>query len=204
MSVYDSYYHVPVFQPVQLPPPPADGTYNIDLLEGKYAVLEAVDGDVYVVEENVTMQPYDDPITSDPLYEKPITPDIPPKKPITIAPHKTPEKPTSSVLYFNPRRPDILETISFDYEKHRNKGHVYTDLTPWKCDFCPATVTVQRRRGPGGMNTLCNKCGIVWSKSIPTISPDQAPAGFSKKRRNSKNVNEARPSKCLESNLKKV
>lgn len=32
------------------------------------------------------------------------------------------------------------------------------------CEFCGATSTVLRRRGPGGPMTLCNRCGIKWRK----------------------------------------
>lgn len=32
------------------------------------------------------------------------------------------------------------------------------------CEFCAATSTVLRRRGPGGPMTLCNRCGIKWRK----------------------------------------
>jgi hypothetical protein len=33
------------------------------------------------------------------------------------------------------------------------------------CDRCGITQTSERRRGPNGRRTLCNKCGLKWSRS---------------------------------------
>lgn len=32
------------------------------------------------------------------------------------------------------------------------------------CDRCGITQTSERRRGPNGRRTLCNKCGLKWSR----------------------------------------
>jgi hypothetical protein len=34
----------------------------------------------------------------------------------------------------------------------------------FRCDFCGITKTPERREGPGGKRTLCNKCGLKWAR----------------------------------------
>ncbi|KAI8607449.1 hypothetical protein BC830DRAFT_1156008 [Chytriomyces sp. MP71] len=34
------------------------------------------------------------------------------------------------------------------------------------CHFCESTKTGQWRRGPNGMKTLCNACGITWGRKV--------------------------------------
>ncbi|KAI8828977.1 hypothetical protein BJ741DRAFT_582472 [Chytriomyces cf. hyalinus JEL632] len=37
---------------------------------------------------------------------------------------------------------------------------------PGVCHFCQSCKTGQWRRGPGGMRTLCNACGINWCRKV--------------------------------------
>ncbi|KAI8844699.1 hypothetical protein BJ741DRAFT_217016 [Chytriomyces cf. hyalinus JEL632] len=37
---------------------------------------------------------------------------------------------------------------------------------PGVCHFCKSCKTGQWRRGPGGMRTLCNACGINWCRKV--------------------------------------
>ncbi|KAI9335537.1 hypothetical protein BDR26DRAFT_865927 [Obelidium mucronatum] len=37
---------------------------------------------------------------------------------------------------------------------------------PGVCHFCKSNKTGQWRRGPGGMRTLCNACGINWCRKV--------------------------------------
>lgn len=36
----------------------------------------------------------------------------------------------------------------------------------FRCEFCGATSTPERRRGPSGSRTLCNRCGLAWAKQV--------------------------------------
>ncbi|KAJ3025940.1 UNVERIFIED_CONTAM: hypothetical protein HDU68_006439 [Siphonaria sp. JEL0065] len=36
---------------------------------------------------------------------------------------------------------------------------------PKSCEFCEATSTSTWRRGPSGVGTLCNRCGVKWAKN---------------------------------------
>lgn len=36
----------------------------------------------------------------------------------------------------------------------------------WACMFCGTNTTPERRAGPTGRNTLCNACGIKYSKKL--------------------------------------
>ncbi|ORY44465.1 hypothetical protein BCR33DRAFT_223078 [Rhizoclosmatium globosum] len=36
---------------------------------------------------------------------------------------------------------------------------------PKSCEFCEVTSTSTWRRGPSGVGTLCNKCGVRWAKN---------------------------------------
>lgn len=38
----------------------------------------------------------------------------------------------------------------------------------FRCDFCGATSTPERRKGPSGSRTLCNRCGLAWAKQVRT------------------------------------
>lgn len=35
----------------------------------------------------------------------------------------------------------------------------------FECDFCGVTKTPERRAGPNGKGTLCNRCGLRWARS---------------------------------------
>lgn len=37
-------------------------------------------------------------------------------------------------------------------------------LEGFACVNCGATTTAQRRRGPAGLKTLCNSCGLRWAR----------------------------------------
>lgn len=43
---------------------------------------------------------------------------------------------------------------------------VYQDTQEliFRCDCCGITKTPERREGPGGKRTLCNKCGLKWAR----------------------------------------
>lgn len=47
---------------------------------------------------------------------------------------------------------------------------------PGICCVCGATETPQWRSGPGGLNTLCNGCGIRWRKGRLVIDGETNPA----------------------------
>jgi len=34
----------------------------------------------------------------------------------------------------------------------------------FKCEFCGVTKTPEKREGPNGKRTLCNKCGLRWAR----------------------------------------
>lgn len=35
----------------------------------------------------------------------------------------------------------------------------------WKCQNCFTDIWVQKRSGPNGRHTLCNRCGIRWKRN---------------------------------------
>ncbi|KAI8607786.1 hypothetical protein BC830DRAFT_1072653, partial [Chytriomyces sp. MP71] len=42
------------------------------------------------------------------------------------------------------------------------------------CDFCHTTRTGQWRRGPRGLRTLCNACGINWCRKARAYAKAEA------------------------------
>jgi hypothetical protein len=36
----------------------------------------------------------------------------------------------------------------------------------WSCAECSTNITPQRRAGPGGINSLCNACGLKYFKKV--------------------------------------
>lgn len=42
------------------------------------------------------------------------------------------------------------------------KGHTYSVI--FVCEYCGTTKTPEKRRGPNGSRTLCNKCGLRWAR----------------------------------------
>ncbi|KAJ3263846.1 hypothetical protein HDU77_009870 [Chytriomyces hyalinus] len=51
----------------------------------------------------------------------------------------------------------------------QHQSTLLASITPPKpgvCHFCQSCKTGQWRRGPGGMRTLCNACGINWCRKV--------------------------------------
>lgn len=44
------------------------------------------------------------------------------------------------------------------------KTVVFKSWGKWRCANCGTPFTPERRKGPLGSNSLCNKCGIRWAK----------------------------------------
>lgn len=82
--------------------------------------------------------------------------------------------PQSSIEFSAPNLNNALQTVTKKRTRHTNKAKVKNKLPGtdtitktdkiWKCTNCKATDTPQKRIGALGKNSLCNACGIRWTK----------------------------------------
>ena len=73
--------------------------------------------------------------------------------------------------------------------------------TDVRCEFCGRTESPEWRRGPSGVNTLCNACGIKYSKKgIPAGLPLGTSLGAPTEEKDPSPPDDTEP--CLPSTLK--
>lgn len=73
------------------------------------------------------------------------------------------------------------------------------------CHHCHLEITPEWRNGPEGKRTLCNACGLFYSKLIKRFGPDSANKVFAHRKINSDTKNRILPkSKSLEDILKNM
>eukprot|EP01098_Paradermamoeba_levis_P012636 TRINITY_DN5564_c0_g5_i2.p1 TRINITY_DN5564_c0_g5~~TRINITY_DN5564_c0_g5_i2.p1 ORF type:complete len:219 (+),score=45.42 TRINITY_DN5564_c0_g5_i2:176-832(+) len=53
----------------------------------------------------------------------------------------------------------------------KKRGRKCIDKTEFVCHGCKTKKTPEWRKGPDGRNTLCNACGIRWSKKLRQAQP---------------------------------
>ncbi|KAI9333474.1 hypothetical protein BDR26DRAFT_868415 [Obelidium mucronatum] len=57
---------------------------------------------------------------------------------------------------------------------------------PKQCEYCEATSTSTWRRGPSGVGTLCNRCGVKWAKNNRHLFPGNTGSSSSAARKSKK------------------
>ncbi|KAJ3074825.1 hypothetical protein HDU98_010094 [Podochytrium sp. JEL0797] len=77
------------------------------------------------------------------------------------------------MLHYHPTTVPSTTTHLAHSDRENMSFHPYaqagSNLSPAKlgvCHFCKSNKTGQWRRGPGGMRTLCNACGINWCRKV--------------------------------------
>ncbi|KAI8331483.1 hypothetical protein BC941DRAFT_438494 [Chlamydoabsidia padenii] len=61
---------------------------------------------------------------------------------------------------------DILDTLVSMHRKPKYKRRSKRSMVGQQCHYCHTSVTPEWRRGPGGARTLCNACGLHYSKLL--------------------------------------
>lgn len=68
-----------------------------------------------------------------------------------------------------------IESFNFHFKqlespKNSEQAHANQSSTAkgrkWSCQSCDVKSTLQKRQGPNGRNTLCNTCGLAWSRFV--------------------------------------
>lgn len=49
-------------------------------------------------------------------------------------------------------------------KKRKHSSSVTDEFSGWACERCKTNSTPERRSGPNGRRTLCNRCGLKWAR----------------------------------------